>query len=149
MSIHAVAETTPVTRDAQVIADMAAAVLASVARIHADGLATVTALAEAPAPVRVALPPVAEAVVEEPAQVEEPAEAAPFDAELVDAELVDAELVDVEPIVAELVEAELTEEPADDEPVVRIAEPVRLVPVPRGRHFAEAVTDQFPAQRAA
>ena len=157
MSIHTVAETSPATRDAQVIAGMAAAVLASVARIHAEGLATVAALTEAAHPVRIALPPVAEApvvaatpvVAEEPAAAEEPAGIEePAEAELVEAQLVDAELVE-----AELVEAELVDEPAADvaadEAVVRITEPVWIAPQPRGRHFSEAVTDQLPAQRAA
>ena len=64
MSIHAVAETSLATPDAQVIADMAAEVLASIARIHADGVDAVTTLAEAPRPVRVELPAVVEAVAE-------------------------------------------------------------------------------------
>ena len=63
MSIHVVAETTPATKDAQVIADMAAAVLASIARIHADGLVAVSTIAENPVPVRVELPPAAEPTV--------------------------------------------------------------------------------------
>lgn len=158
MSIQSVAEASPATEDGQVIADMAAAVLASVARIHADGLAAVTALAEAPAPLRAELPPVAEApvAVEEPAMVEEPAGAGQpqaHEAELTGAELVEAELVEAELVEAELVEADEVEaepvEAADDEPVVRITEPVGIAPQPRGRHFSEAETTELPAQRVA
>jgi len=150
MSIHDVAETTPATKDAQVIADMAAAVLASIARIHADGLVAVSTIAENPVPVRLELPPVAEEpVAEEP--VAEPIDAAaePIEAaaELIEddepAEF-DAELA----IELDETEAEQAIE-IDDEPVVRIAEPVWIAPQPRGRHFSEAVTDQLPAQHAA
>lgn len=129
MSTHAVAETTPAATDAQVIAEMAAAVLASVARIHADGVAAVTALAEAPRPVRVVLPP-----------------AAPPATEVV-AEDVAEDVAEVQP-VADVELAEVVEG-VEDEPVVRIAQPLVVVPQLRGRHLAEAVTDQIAVQTAA
>ena len=122
MSTHAAVEDTRTTTDAQVIAELADAVLASVARIHADGLAALTAIAENP--VRLPLPPVAEVAAEPEAPVQD------------------------EPVIED--EAIVDDEPAiDDEPVVRISEPLQLVPQPRGRHLSEAVTDEIAVQTAA
>jgi hypothetical protein len=119
MSNHALVDHSRATSDVQVIADMAAAVLASIARMHADGLAAVVTLAESPRPIRVELPPVAEEVpemklIEQPAVTEEPAE------------------------------PQLVEE--DAEAVHRI--PV-APPLPRGRHLLEMETDQLPALHVA
>ena len=122
MSIHAVAESSVATTDAQVIEEMAADVLADIARMHADGLAALTAIAESPAPVRVELPPVAE----QPAEVEP--------------------VADVEPVE---ITAEADETDDADDLVVRIAEPVWIAPQPRGRHLSEAVTDEIAVQTAA
>ncbi|MCZ2837616.1 hypothetical protein [Modestobacter sp. VKM Ac-2985] len=113
MSIHAAAERA--TTDAQAIEEMATAVLASIAGIHADGLAAVATIAENPASVRMPLP--------EAAPVAEPVRA-------------------VEPPAAETPAAETTPEPVQ---VIRAAPPLP----PRGRHLAEALTDQLPAQHAA
>jgi len=110
MSIHAAAERTATT-DVQAIEEMATAVLASIARIHADGLTAVATIAEDPASVRMLLPEAAAPVVE--------------------------------PV------ADIAPEAAEPEP-----EPVQLIRAapplpPRGRHLAEALTDQLPAQHAA
>ncbi|MCZ2810717.1 hypothetical protein O2W15_04655 [Modestobacter sp. VKM Ac-2979] len=117
MSIHAAAEHT--ATDVQAIEEMATAVLASIARIHADGLAAVATIAEDPASVRMSLPEAATPVA---APVAEPV---------------------VEPVV-DIAPAEAEPEP---EPVqlIRAAPPLP----PRGRHLAEALTDQLPAQHAA
>ena len=136
MSIHAVADTTRATTDAQVIAGMAAAVLAAVARIHADALADVQAIAENPVPVRAELPPVAEHPAEETPVLED---------HVVEDDVVEDQAVLDHDVVED-------DEPAafeDDEPVVRIAEPLWAPPQPRGRHLSEALTDQLPAQSAA
>ncbi|MGY5882962.1 hypothetical protein [Modestobacter lacusdianchii] len=129
MSNRALAEDPQTATDAEVIAEMATAVLATIARLHADGLTAVTTIAETP--VRLELPPVAEA----PAPVE--------------AALTDDEPTEDEPVEDAPVEAG----PAQDEPaaedVVRISEPLWVVPPPRGRHLAEALTDQLPAQHVA
>ena len=129
MSNHALVEDLQATTDVQVIAEMATAVLATIARLHVDGLAAVTTIAETP--VRLDLPPAAEAP-------------APVEAELAEDEPV--ELTEDEPVDAELVEEAPDAEPED---VVRIAEPLWVVPPPRGRHLAEALTDQLPAQHVA
>jgi len=168
MSIPAVAETTPATTDAQVIADMAAAVLASIARIHADGLVAVSTIAENHVPVRLELPPVAEEPVaelaaelidDEPAELiedDEPAELEAEPAVAIDDEAETEPAVEAEAEAEPAVEAEVEAEAEaglaveiDDEPVVRIAEPIWTAPQPRGRHFSEAVTDQLPVQHAA
>ena len=127
MSTHAAVEDTRTTTDAQVIAELADAVLASVARIHADGLAALTAIAENP--VRLPLPPVAEVAAEPEAPVQD-------EPVIEDEAIVDEAIVDDEPVI-------------DDEPVVRISEPLQLVPQPRGRHLSEAVTDEIAVQTAA
>lgn len=108
MSIHAAAEHT--ATDVQAIEEMATAVLASIARIHADGLATVATIAEDPASVRVPLPEAAAPVVE--------------------------------PVLVEAAEPQVEPEPVQ---LIRAAPPLP----PRGRHLAEALTDQLPAQHAA
>ncbi|WP_222195553.1 hypothetical protein [Modestobacter italicus] len=143
MSNHALVEESPATADVQVIAELATAALASIARMHADGAAAVTTIAETP--VRLELPPVAEA----PAPVEaDPTHDEASHDEPAHAELTEDERVGVEdaPVEAELVE----EGPvAEAEDVVRISEPLWVVPPPRGRHLAEALTDQLPAQNVA
>ncbi|MCZ2807133.1 hypothetical protein O2W18_18650 [Modestobacter sp. VKM Ac-2983] len=116
MSIHAAAEHTATT-DVQAIEEIATAVLASIARIHADGLAAVATIAENPASVRMPLP--------EAAPVAEPVRA-------------------VEPQATETPAAEPEPEPEPVQ-VIRAAPPLP----PRGRHLAEALTDQLPAQHAA
>ena len=164
MSIHAVAEDRRATADVQVIADLAAGALESIARIHAAGLAEVLDIAENPVVVRYE-PPVEvaspvedltedsaedlveaedEAVVEGPtrieAVVEGPAEAT---TEVEDTAVVDTAVVDtaVEPVTAEF---------AAQVDVVQPVESLRAVPVStRGRHFSEAETTEFAAQRAA
>ncbi|MCZ2821228.1 hypothetical protein O2V63_12865 [Modestobacter sp. VKM Ac-2977] len=110
MSIHAAAEHT--ATDVQAIEEMATAVLASIARIHADGLTAVATIAEDPASVRKPLPEAAAPVVE--------------------------------PVQVEAAEPQVESEP---EPVqlIRAAPPLP----PRGRHLAEALTDQLPVQHAA
>ncbi|MCZ2849355.1 hypothetical protein [Modestobacter sp. VKM Ac-2978] len=113
MSIHAAAEHT--ATDVQAIEEMATAVLASIARIHADGLAAVATIAEDPASVRMSLPEAAAPVA---APVAEP-------------------VVDIAPA-----EAEPEPEPVQ---LIRAAPPLP----PRGRHLAEALTDQLPVQHAA
>ncbi|MCZ2822802.1 MULTISPECIES: hypothetical protein [unclassified Modestobacter] len=118
MSIHAAAEHLAI--DVQAIEEMATAVLASIARIHTDGLAAVATIAENPASVRMPLPEAA-------APVAEPVRA-------------------VEPQATETPAAESEPEP-EPEPVqvIRAAPPLP----PRGRHLAEALTDQLPVQHAA
>lgn len=121
MSIHAAAEHT--ATDVQAIEEMATAVLATIARIHADGLAAVATIAENPMPIRVPLPETAAPVVE-PVQAATP-----------------------EPVQAAAAE----EVQAEPEPEL---EPIKLIQAapplpPRGRHLAEALTDQLPAQHAA
>ncbi|WP_299958791.1 hypothetical protein [uncultured Modestobacter sp.] len=134
MSNHALVDDLQATTDVQVIAEMATAVLETIDRLHTDGLTALTTIAETP--VRLELPPVAEAP-------------APVEAELTEAEPV--ELTEDEPVDDEPIEAELVEEAPDleAEDVVRIAEPLWVVPPPRGRHLAEALTDQLPAQSVA
>ena len=151
MSIHAVAEDRRATPDAQVIAELAAGALESIARIHAAGLAEIVDIAENP----VALPqeptadvpaPVeAETDVQADVQVEGPAEAPVEGPAEITAE-------------AEAgTEAPAAVEPATDQfaapaevDVVQPVESLRAVPVPtRGRHFSEAETTEFAAQRAA
>ncbi|QXG74449.1 hypothetical protein KUM42_11080 [Modestobacter sp. L9-4] len=138
MSIHAVAEDRQATSDAQVIAELAAGALESIARIHAAGLAEVVDIAENPAAVRDE--PQAEEVVEvraeTPVQAESPVEAeTPVQAE--------AEVTEEEPVTAEFA----TPAGAD---VVQPVEALRAVPqATRGRHLSEAETTEFAAQRAA
>lgn len=129
MSNRALAEDPQTATDAEVIAEMATAVLATIARLHADGLTAVTTIAETP--VRLELPPVAEA----PAPVE--------------AALTDDEPTEDEPVEDAPVEAGLAQDEPAAEDVVRISEPLWVVPPPRGRHLAEALTDQLPAQHVA
>jgi hypothetical protein len=136
MSIHAVAEDRQATPDAQVIAELAAGALESIARIHAAGMAAVVDIAENPV------------VVQDELQDELPADApAPVEAEEVvevQAETpVQAEAVEEEPATAEFATPAGTD-------VVQPVEALRAVPQStRGRHLSEAETTEFAAQRAA
>jgi hypothetical protein len=146
MSIHAVAEDRQATSDAQVIAELAAGALESIARIHAAGLAEVVDIAENPAAVRDE--PQAEEVVEvraeTPVQAESPVEAeTPVQVEAETPVQVEAEATEEEPVTAEFA----TPAGAD---VVQPVEALRAVPqATRGRHLSEAETTEFAAQRAA
>ena len=148
MSIHAVAEDRQAVPDAQVIAELAAGALESIARIHAAGLAEVVDIAENPVVFR--HEPQVEAAEPQAEAAEPQADApAPVEAE---------EVVEVQgqtPVQAEAGSTE--EEPATAEfatpagtDVVQPVEALRAVPQPtRGRHLSEAETTEFAAQRAA
>ncbi|MFQ1004323.1 hypothetical protein [Modestobacter sp. SSW1-42] len=144
MSIHAVAEAGQASTDAQVIAELAAGALESIARIHAAGLAEVVDIAENPVVV------VPEPAAEVPAPVEAVAEAEDEAEDEAEAEVpaeVEAETevaaTDEEPVTAEFAT------PAEAD-VVQPVEALRAVPVStRGRHFSEAETTEFAATRAA
>ena len=151
MSIHAVAEDRQAVPDAQVIAELAAGALESIARIHAAGLAEVVDIAENPVVFR--HEPQVEAAEPQAEAAEPQADApAPVEAEEV-VEVV--EVRDQTPVQAEAGSTE--EEPATAEfatpagtDVVQPVEALRAVPQPtRGRHLSEAETTEFAAQRAA
>ncbi|MCZ2827234.1 hypothetical protein O2W14_00110 [Modestobacter sp. VKM Ac-2986] len=156
MSINAVAEAGQATTDAQVIAELAAGALESIARIHAAGLAEVVDIAENP----VVLSP--EPVAEVPAPVE-----ASTDTEVTDEAEAEAEApvedeteapvetpIEAETLAETDVEVQAEVPATDAEPATAEfatpAEALRAVPVStRGRHFSEAETTEFAAQRAA
>jgi hypothetical protein len=148
MSIHAVAEDRQATPDVQVIAELAAGALESIARIHAAGLAEVVDIAENPVVVH------PEPTADAPAPVEA---GTGTDVQVVEGP-VEAAVEGPAGIVAEAAtEAPAAVEPATDQfaapaeiDVVQPVESLRAVPVStRGRHFSEAETTEFAAQRAA
>ena len=145
MSIHAVAEDRQAPSDAQVIAELAAGALESIARIHAAGLAEVLDIAENPVVVRPE--PTADAPAPVEAQDETDADAG-MEVEVEGPVEVRAEATTEGPAAEEPATAEFAT-PAEDD-VVQPVESLRAVPVStRGRHFSEAETTEFAAQRAA
>ena len=148
MSINAVAEAGQASTDAQVIAELAAGALEAIARIHAAGLAEVVDIVDNP----VVLPQEPAADVPAPVEAGTDAETTDETATEADDEVqAEAEVpVEVQAEVQVQVQVQVTDaEPATAE-FATPAEALRAVPVStRGRHFSEAETTEFAAQRAA